>query len=117
MIAVIVAVLAVVAIATYYIRSHRHKYLIRTAASPDEYVAYVTDSSTFHKATSTPEPSKHDTLLESQTMQMQSKEDTMQIQVIIGTNEAAVEKGAQGKEENDVGEMSELLKSDEDTHL
>ena len=107
--AVIVAVAVGITVTLYYLR-RRRKYRIGTDVVSN---IYLSDADSFNRATATNE--QHE-LLESQTMAMMSKEDTLPAEsLIIAINEAAMQKEAEEME--DLDRNSEILKSDEDTHL
>ena len=109
-------VVIVVAGALYYYQKRKRKYEL--ARSPNDYIAYVTDTDAFNKATGGAEPAEEgerESLLGSHTIQMQSKKNTLPVQAVIATNKSAVNEFM--TEEDAANETTNMLKSGGDTHL
>ena len=105
--AVVVGVIAVL----YYVQ-RRRKYRIGTAEVTN---IYLSDADTFDRATLTSDQQK---LVESQVMVMMTKEDTLPKEsLVIAINEAAIGREAEETDLEDIDKKSDILKSDEDTHL
>lgn len=121
--AAIIATVVGIAAAIYYIQRRRRKYLLRAPVSPNEYGTYLSDTDTFNRATTAQEPGESKHLLESQTMVMMSKEDTLPVQSLVASNTMAIEREAEERAETEEGgegiegSKTEVVKGDDDTHL
>ena len=121
--AAIIATVVGIVVAVYYTQKRRRKYLIRSPVGSNEYAAYVSDADTFNRATTAQEPGENDQLLESQTMVMMSKEDTLPVESLVASNTTAIEREAEERAETEEGgegiegSKTKVVEGDDDTHL
>ena len=121
--AAIAALVVGIIVVIYYIQRRRRKYLIRSTMNPNVYGTYLSDTDTFNRATTTQELGENEQLLESQTIVMMSKEDTLPVQSLVATNSMAAEDETDERTETEEGDeriegvKTKVVKGDEDTHL